>query len=721
MQIISKMKGKAFFGRIAVAGVLIILLALLLLKSPLLDPVVSIQTKDFPAQQSQLFYKSGGSYSERNSKVSKLRQTDQTFRFSLPVYDDLLRWDPLERSGRFSVESVTISTLGYKVVVASNEVSAALQIEKIRGESTALQFVVPEGAKDPQILVHINSNHLDRIRLLIAVAISVFAFVLIVACAVFRDQVRLCAARWRVYLNCVKRCLSNEYFTSTEFLSFLGIGVFLNIVPMVNFFLSVDDEAGAIRMDPSVWIADGRWTAFLVEKFIFPQPVLPFVPNLFFYSCLAVSYMFLLRTYKLKFYWVTALAYCIFVAHPIWWFIGEFYSNIPSTGVGILALCLALYIISKIDLASAPNKAKLTLAISSSVFLSVAIGAYQSLVMFYLVGGMAAILFGCTSMPAENSTEVKLTLKRLATLIVILFVGLLFYQAINKFAQFVYPSSRGYIDGFLRIDELLADPMRIFLLVLKEMWKLYSGSIKTYGVSFFSSTIMLGLAIMFLVSKKTWSAAALSIMCICGMLFSPFLLHFVTGAVYLPLRSMLAISLVVCVAVIIVLERGGVYRVPGIVISLVLLFQMISVNGLYSASTILATTHDRLTAEALHLRMAALHPLMETSTPIYVDIYGKLSFATRYPAPDSSTMGASLFNWDGGNANRMLTYMRVLGLGNVYALQREKSISLTPEFDDMPIWPAEGSVRYKDGVYLVRLSDEPDPAHAKYSNGDVIK
>ena len=721
MQITSKMKGKAFFGRIVVAVVFIMLLTLLLLKSPLLDPVVSIQTKDFPAQQSQLFYKSGGSYSEKNSKVSKLRQSDQTFRFSLPVYDDLLRWDPLERSGRFVIESVTINNLGYKIVVASNEVSAALQIEKISGESTVLQFVVPEGAKDPQIIIHINSKHLDRIRLLIAITIAVFTFVLVVICAVFRDQVRLWAARWRVYLNCLKRCLSKEYFTPAEFLSFLGIGVFLNIVPSVNFFLSVDDEAGAIRMDPSVWIADGRWTAFLVERFIFPQPVLPFVPNLFFYVCLAVSYMFLLRTYKLKFYWVTILAYCVFVAHPIWWFIGEFYSNIPSAGVGILALCLALYIISKIDLASTSNKAKLALVISSSVFLSVAIGAYQSLVMFYLVGGMAAILFGCTATSAENSVEVKLILKKLAILIVVLLVGLVFYQAINEFARFVYPSSRGYIDSFLRIDELFADPMRIFRLVMKEMWELYSGSIKSYGVSFFSSAIMLGLAIMFLVSKKTWSGAAISIMCICGMLLSPFLLHFVTGAVYLPLRSMLAISLVVCVAVIIVLERGGVFRVPGIVLSIVLLFQMISVNGLYSANTILATTHDRLTAEALHLRMAALHPLIEANAPIYVDIYGKLSFTTSYPAPDSSTMGASFFNWDGGNANRMLTYMRVIGLGNVYALQREKSVSLTPEFDDMPIWPAEGSVRYKDGMYLIRLSDEPDPVHAKYSNGDVIK
>lgn len=715
MRIISKIKGKVFWRWIAAVGGGIILLALLLLKSPLLEPTISIQTKNFPAPQSQLFYKNGGSYSEWNSAISQLKQTDQTFEFSLPVYDSFLRWDPLERSGSFSIESVLIDTLGYKMIIAPNDISAVWQIEKI-GDGASLQFVVPEGASDPQILIHINNKYLDNIRLLVAIVISVLASGLILACVVWRSKVRLFVVESRECIKNLKDNFSKDCFTSSEFIILLGIGVFFNMVPMVNFFLSVDDEAGAFRTDPSVWIADGRWTAFLIEKFIFPQPVLPFVPNLFFYLCLAVSYMFLLRVYKLRLYWVTVLAYCIYVTHPIWWFIGEFYSNIPSTGMGVLALSIALYAISKIDLTTKLNKGKASLILLSGIFLSVAIGAYQSLVMFYLVGGMAAILLSYALHSAKQPPEVKLTLKRMGLLIVVLLVGVMFYQTINKLAQSFYPSSRSYINGFLRIEALLADPVGIFLLVLKEMWKLYSGSIASYGVSFFSSAIIVGLAIVSLISQKTLNALLLCVVCVLGMLLSPFLLHFVTGAIYLPLRSMLAVSLVICVAVIIVLERGGVLRIPGVIITLVLLFQMISVNGLYSASTILATTHDRLTAEALHLRMAALHPSIDAGAPIYVDVYGKLPFTSRYPAPDTSTMGASFFNWDGGNANRMLTYMRVIGLGNVYALQHEKSIDLTPEFDGMPIWPAEGSVRYKDGMYLIRLSDEPDPVHARYGN-----
>lgn len=714
MRNISKIKEKVLWRWAAAVGGGIILLTLLLLKSPLLEPTISIQTKNFPAQKSQLFYKNGGSYREQNSAISQLKQSDQTFEFSLPVYDGFLRWDPLERSGSFSIESVLIDTLGYKMFVAPNDISAAWQIEKI-SEGSSLQFIVPEGASDPQIRIQINNKYLNNIRLLMAIMISVLGSSLIVACVVWWSKIRLFIVESQRCIQNLKDNFSKDCFTSSEFIILLGIGVFFNMVPMANFFLSVDDEAGAFRTDPSVWIADGRWTAFLVEKFIFSQPVLPFVPNLFFYVCLAVSYMFLLRAYKLRFYWVTIIAYCIYVTHPIWWFIGEFYSNIPSTGIGVLALSIALYLTSKVDLATKFNKGDAFLVVFSGIFLSVAIGAYQSLVMFYLVGGMAAILLSYALHSAKQSPEVRLTLKRIGLLVVVLLAGVAFYQVINKLAQNFYPSSRSYINSFLRIEALMADPVGISLLVLKEMWKLYSGSIETYGVSFFSSAIIVGLAIASLISQKTLSALLLCAVCALGMLLSPFLLHFVTGAIYLPLRSMLAVSLVICVTVIIVLERGGALRIPGVIITLLLLFQMISVNGLYSASTILATTHDRLTAEALYSRMAALHPFADDGAPIYVDVYGKLPFTNRYPAPETSTMGASFFNWDGGNANRMLTYMRVIGLGNVYALQHERSINLTPEFDGMPIWPAEGSVRYKDGIYLIRLSDEPDPVHARYA------
>jgi hypothetical protein len=32
----------------------------------------------------------------------------------------------------------------------------------------------------------------------------------------------------------------------------------------------------------------------------------------------------------------------------------------------------------------------------------------------------------------------------------------------------------------------------------------------------------------------------------------------------------------------------------------------------------------------------------------------------------------------------------------------------------MPAWPAPGCVQKIDGIYLIKLSDLPDPLHAQY-------
>jgi len=94
-------------------------------------------------------------------------------------------------------------------------------------------------------------------------------------------------------------------------------------------------------------------------------------------------------------------------------------------------------------------------------------------------------------------------------------MGLIIYVIINKFAQSFLPSNGAYINSFLRIDDLLADPVGISKAVLNEMWKIYTGSGESYGVTFLGSAAALGLAIFFLMHQKqlnqrSWIAACIS-------------------------------------------------------------------------------------------------------------------------------------------------------------------------------------------------------------------
>jgi hypothetical protein len=697
------------------SGILITLaIAFILLKSPALAPVVSIRTSHFPAMQSQLFYKNNDEYKEINSQISKLDLESQTLRFTLPLYDKNLRWDPLEKPGTFYVREVTVSVLAYTRQIALDDLTPLVQIEASDRATNFVKFTAPPGSTDPQINIQLNNTKLNKVRYLSAIFLGLVSALAILAWIKWHARILDFLQGERGYTARIRHLFIKENFSLSEFTKLLGVATFLNIIPIVNFFLSVDDERGAFRTDPVVWIADGRWTAFLVEKFIFPQPVMPFVPYLFFHACLALAYMFLIRAHRLTLNWITTLAYCILVAHPIWWFIGEFYSNIPSVGVGVLSLSIGIFALSQCRIGEDSNGNIWPLSMLSSVLLSLAIGAYQSLVMFYIVAGLGTVVMNFRKDNSTNVLLVKPTVQRITLLFATLVGGVLFYAIFNKLAQLAYPSDRSYIDNFLRINELIADPGLITKLVLIEAWKLYSGSSLSYGVSFFSAAIVLAFAILFLLTQNTWKASLWMAFLVGALLISPLLLNFVAGGIYLPLRAMLAISFVTWITTIIVLEKKGILRLVSTALAVALLFQMVSVNGQYSASTMMATTHDRLTAEALYDRISRVNPNFDKNEHITIDIYGRLPFASHYPAPETSTMSSSFFDWDQGNVYRMLEYMRLIGFSNVYAIGNAARIPLTPYFDKMPVWPADGSVRYENGIYLVKLSEVADPTHAQY-------
>lgn len=696
-------------------GVLITpVIAFFLLKSLALAPVINIHTSRFPAAQSQLFYKNNDEYKERNSQISKLDINDQTFNFTLPQFDNNVRWDPLETSGSFYVISATISVFGYAKPIALENFMPLAQIAVTDLSKRYIQFTAPTDATDPQINIQLNRNALEKIRLTIALTVAIFTTTLILLWIRWHRRILKVLQNENTYTITLKNFISRENFTASELSKLISIAIILNIIPIVNFFLSIDDEVGASRTDPSIWIADGRWTAFLVEKFIFPQPVMPFLPNFFFYICLALSYMLLLRSFRLQLNWMTMLAYGVLVVHPIWWFIGEFYSNIPSTGIGILTLSTGIYLFSRFEPRTNDKGGLITKILACGFMLALSIGAYQSLAMFYISAGLGVTLFKYRKENQQYDHVFKPTFRRVMFLLGTVIFGALLYMTINKTAQFFYPSKRGYIDNFLRIQDLIDYPSLIVNLAIAEAFKLYSGSSQSYGVAFSSSALVLGLAIILLVTQKTWKAASGMALLVSTMLITPFLLNFITGGIYLPLRAMLSVSLIIWIATIVTLEKEGILRIVGASLAVFMLFQMLSVNAQYSASTILATNHDRFTAEAIYARIAKVIPNFDRASRVEVDVYGKLPFNSRYPAPPTSTMSSSFFDWDNGNVRRMVRYMQLVGFNNLHPAQYQQRVKLTPEFAGMPIWPAEGSVRFKDGVVLIKLGDAVDPTHATW-------
>lgn len=158
-----------------------LLLAWLLLHSPVLAPTIKITTVDFPTEKSQLFFKEKTPYSEKDSFISQINKNDQSFEFTLPFYVKDVRWDPLEAAGEFSIKSVQISVFGFNTELDIGDTTPLNQINKT-SKNGLTHFVAPTDSSDPQIKIHLNHTHTKIIRIAISLTLSFITTIILVSC-----------------------------------------------------------------------------------------------------------------------------------------------------------------------------------------------------------------------------------------------------------------------------------------------------------------------------------------------------------------------------------------------------------------------------------------------------------------------------------------------------------------------------------------------------------
>jgi hypothetical protein len=70
-----------------------------------------------------------------------------------------------------------------------------------------------------------------------------------------------------------------------------------------------------------------------------------------------------------------------------------------------------------------------------------------------------------------------------------------------------------------------------------------------------------------------------------------------------------------------------------------------------------------------------------------------------------STAPESFFGWDQGSTERMLGYMKMLGISGYRKVDSQTLSKLRPAFEQMQAWPAPTSMRVVNGILLLKLSD----------------
>jgi hypothetical protein len=487
------------------------------------------------------------------------------------------------------------------------------------------------------------------------------------------------------------------------------ISVFFYFSGLSFFSIPIDAEFSALRNDPTIWASQGRWTAYLVERFLVPQSTIPFLPLAMFCVCMSVSYILVLISHNLKINWRSYLLYPVFCAFPIWICLTNFSTNAPSASIAILLTSMAIYLFRAFtfDFILAPNAPRLKLfpIIIQALLIAAAIGAYQTFLLLFMSYGFGVILM--TSVSGETIDSKKF-MKIFTVLAFTIFLSFLFYTLIQYAFLFLFNMKTVYIEAFFHPGRWLEGPM---MLVEEMFWYIvqnYSGDPIIYSSQIYAMVPVMLLGAFSVFSSRDGHSTLLKIFLIISLLLIPFSLYIVGGGVNPRSRTLIAIPYVVWIfGYLACTNRQVLLKALSICAVSLTIFQSINIASMTAANKSITLNHDRMLAQSIYQRMVSLHPDFDRHKSYPIDFFGALPLRTIYPAlTEDVNQVSSLFQAQNGSPLRMIHFMKIIGFNNLSFMSKEDRTRLIPHYDGMPIWPAAGSVKVVDGITLVKLGNE---------------
>ena len=423
---------------------------------------------------------------------------------------------------------------------------------------------------------------------------------------------------------------------------------------------------------------------------------------------MALSYPLLLSCFGVRrLEPVHYLAFPLYAGFPTWMFLTSLTTACCWAGIAQLSVVAALDRFRRIFDPATSNLLSRRAVIATNtllcvVALAVAIGFYQAFLTSFLVLGLGMLLVA----PHDDMQSARQTAQRVLVLGVITVLGLALYAVIDGAFRRAYGLyDTNYLGGMFHLQALLDSPLAVFGQTARSLVATYAGQAAIYGSEIVTFPIILfsGVAAVFLWPSASTGRQLWRLVLVVGILCSPFALHLINNG-WMPVRTYVAIPAVFWLfAMLGLTSRMRAIALTSLLATLVSLLQILYASNQYYAAGHFARMHDQQLAAALYERVAEVNPDFDAQMTYTVDFFGARPFMTNYPRPDSSTLAFSFFEWDGGNEDRMLRYMRLLGYTNLVqasGAQRQKDLDV---FKTMPTWPAKDSVRVQDGITLVKL------------------
>lgn len=491
-----------------------------------------------------------------------------------------------------------------------------------------------------------------------------------------------------------------------ELLVLLGIFVLFYFYKLANYSLQIDDEWAFVRTTPDVWLEQGRWGAYLVERWLLPNPSIPFLATFLFGLFASSGYLLLLAAHGVSRPRVLHyLTFPLFIAFPTWIHLVAFAANAGAAGLAMLICCLGAWAYSRFIVERHKNTVRSGYFVGLlALTVALAVSIYQTFAVVTAVLAMGILLARSLRQPVRAGTLFSDTL----FLIVAMVAGLALYKIIDVLFSAVTGIQAGYLGSNLSVYQFFRDPVGMMLSALTEIKGVYGGHSNYFGayVPGFPAVIIVGgLAVVLAANRSTWKALVCTLLLATALLVMPFILNLFVGRV--PVRSMVAVPSVFWLFAMIGLSNG--HRWLEMLASLALtaaLFGTLHSSNDMQAIDGAVRAHDRHLSAQIYERIVQADADFDRNRVLALDIHGAVPFVpVHYGRPFSSTWGYSFFEWDGGNLQRIVAYLQLQGYSNFVAATPQQQQANLEQFQEMSVWPAVDSVRVSGSLVLVKLGE----------------
>jgi len=364
-----------------------------------------------------------------------------------------------------------------------------------------------------------------------------------------------------------------------------------------------------------------------------------------------------------------------------------------AVGFGFLCIFLSLFILVK-----AQKALKLLAALPITFVFSIYQPLLQPLVMVFLLYALY-----------RWNEERKGLLRYFISAGIVIVLGYALYFAVQQmFLQAFATESSGYVAHFFSISGLTQNLGWYLQKLARLAYNIFAGDSSFYGITIRSLPVFLLVAgVLILVLHYKNRVKTRDYILFLGLFTVFSLLPFIGGILtkgYIPYRSLLGVPVFLMgwAALALKYARSTAKWVLGI-LALFTLFQFASSANHLFASSAFAYEEDKLLAYQLIDRIEEEKARTSSPQPQYLEMIG---FVERPSTPLISrieNIGASFFGWDQGNSTRAVNFLKILGYASPDPLPQELRAGFVSIGNQMPVWPAPGSVVIRGDTVLVKF------------------